>query len=163
MAKLYELTGQIKELQELSDDPEMAQAVADTLEGLEMALEEKAEGILRVIQNRDADLKAIKDEIDRLTVRKKRMENFNKQLKDYLRFNMEASSIKKIECPLFTITLAAGRDVVAIDNADKLPDEYIEIKMVAQPIQARILKALKAGAEIPGAHIEKSQSSIRIK
>ena len=163
MTKLYEITGQIKDLQEMADDPDMAQAVADTLEGLEMALEEKADAILRVIQNRNADMVGIQAEIDRLTVRKKQLNNFNDSLKDYLRVNMEAVSMKKIECPLFTITLVSGRDVCIVDNADKLPDEYVDVRMETKPVKARILKALKAGANVPGAHIEKSKSSVRIK
>lgn len=163
MTKLYELTGQLKDLNDMADDPEMAQAVTDTLEGLNMEIAEKAEKIMHVIANRDGDIAAIDREIDRLTVRKRQLNNFQDGLKDYLRHNMEAMEIKKIECPLFTITLAAGRDVAIVDDVDALSDEYVKVKTTVQPVKADILKALKDGVEVTGAHIEKSKSSIRIK
>lgn len=161
--KLYELTGQLIELNAMADDPEMAEAVTDTLEGLNMELSDKAEKIMYVITNRDGDIEALDKEIARLTARKKQLNNFQSSLKNYLQYNMEASGMKKIECPLFTITLAAGRDVAIIDDADALPDDYVKVETTVKPVKADILKALKAGETVPGAHIEKSQSSIRIK
>lgn len=161
--KLYELTGQLIALNAMADDPEMAEAVTDTLEGLNMELSEKAEKIMYLVANRDSDIDALDNEINRLTARKKQINNFKNSLKEYLRFNMEASNTSKIECPLFTITLAAGRDIAIIDDSDLLPDEYVKVETTVTPVSADILKALKAGETVTGAHIEKSQSSIRIK
>ena len=163
MTQLYNLTGQIKELNEMADDPEMAEAVKDTLESLDMELTEKATNIMSLVSNRNSDIKAITDEIARLTQRKKQIENFQNGLKDYLRVNMEALDMKKITCPLFTISLAKGKDIAVITNSDELPDEFVKIEMTTKPVKADILKALKAGEEVKGAHIEKSKASIRIK
>jgi len=163
MTQLYKLTGQIKELNDMADDPEMAEAVADTLESLNMEITDKATNIMNLVTNRDADITAINNEIKRLADRKKQMETFQKGLKEYLKSNMEALEMTKIQCPLFTITLAKGRDICVIDNADDLPDEFVKIEMQTKPVKADILKALKEGVEVKGAHIEKSENSIRIK
>ena len=75
---------------------------------------------------------------------------------------MDATGTTSIKSPLFSITLAKGRDIVVIDNADSLPDEFVNVKTTVTPDKAAILKALKDGP-LPGAHFEKSLSSIRIK
>ncbi len=84
-------------------------------------------------------------------------------MKEYLRINMEASGIKKIECPIFTITLKAGRDIVQINDEEKIPSDYLNIKTTMTPMKKEILAALKEGDEVAGANIVKSKSSISIK
>ena len=163
MTQLYELTGQIKELNDMADDPEMLDAVSDTLELLHMEVQEKAENIISLVKNRDSDIEAIEKEIDRLSGRKKQIKNFQDRLRDYLKVNMEAQGIKKIDCPLFTITLAKGRDIAVIDNADDLEDDFVKVETTVKPIKEDILKALKDGIDVKGAHLEKGNNSIRIK
>ena len=141
----------------------MAQAVADTMESIEGEFEEKALSLISVVSNMDNDVSAIKTEIERLTNRKKAIENRQKSMKDYLKTNMEASGISKIKCPLFTITLAKGRDIVQIDDLDKIPTDYIDIKTSMTPIKKEILAALKEGEKIGGVSLVKSGNSIRIK
>jgi hypothetical protein len=164
MTALYALTGQFKELEKLSDiDSDMAEAVENTLEAIQGEFDDKAISIIYVSKNMDADITALDNEIDRLNSRKKVITNRKDSLKDYLRTNMEASEISKISCPLFTITLAKGRDIVQIDDADKLPDDYLKTKTTVTPMKKEILSDLKAGIEIEGAILVKSKSSLRIK
>ena len=78
--------------------------------------------------------------------------------------NMETNGIKKISCPLFTITNVIGREVVVVDDVDEIPDDYMELPPVtAKADKKAIMTALKAGEEVPGVHIERNKSSIRIK
>lgn len=165
MTSLQNITGQYLELNEMATDPDSDishDMIADTLEGIVGSFEDKAKGISSVINNMGSDIASIKDEIDRLAKRKKVIENRESSIKEYLRINMEALEIKKISCPLFTITLAAGRDVVQIDNEDELPDEFVKIKTSSSPDKTLLLKALKEGP-IEGASLVKSKTSIRIK
>lgn len=162
MSKLYELTGQIRELNDLADDPELVEAVQDTLEGLEGMFSSKVEGIAHILRERELQVEAITKEIDRLTARKKTLENFRSSLTDYLRINMLASNIPRVECALFTVKIVAGRDVAVIDNDDEIPDDYVSVSIEARPMRKEILKALQAGEELPGAHIEKSRPTVRI-
>lgn len=164
MTHLYQITEQHRELQTLADAEELpAEAIADTFEAIEGEFNEKAVSVVHVIENMESDASAVDLEIKRLTARKKAIENRKESIREYLRINMEASGITKIECPLFAITLAKGRDTVFIDDEKQIPDELVEVSVVSKPDKREILKRLKAGDDVPGARIEKSKSSLRIK
>lgn len=163
MTALRVISEQYRGLLDLAKTDELPiEAIKDTLDGIEGEFNDKALKIVDVISSVEGDIAQIDAEIDRLTARKKTIANRNQSIRDYLQNNMEACGITKIECPLFTITLAAGRDIVVIDNEDELPDEYITVKTSTAPDKKELLKALKTGA-VSGAHIEKSKSSLRIK
>lgn len=163
--RLHEIAKEYREVAALadSDDEGMAQAVIDTLEAVGGAFEEKAQTLVRITLSRQADIDALDNEIKRLQARKQTILNAEASFKEYLRTNMEATGISKISCPLFTITLAKGREVAVIDDADQLPDELMRVKTDISPDKLAIAAKLKAGEEVPGARLERGQSSIRIK
>jgi len=161
---LYEITAKHRDLALLAEENEdMAQAVADTMEMIEGEFNDKALSLVNVMKNIGAGIPSIDAEIARLTVRKKTIENNQKHMTAYLQTNMEASGISKIECPLFTITLAKGRDIVSVDNENAIPAEYMNYKTSASPMKKEILAALKEGEKIEGVSIVKTANSIRIK
>lgn len=165
MTALQHITGQYKELLDLSTDPDAElpeEALRDTLQAIEGEFEAKALKIVEVINSTGIDIAAIDAEIERLQARKKVIENREKSIREYLRENMESCEIKKISCPLFSITLAAGRDVVVIDDEDQIPEEYMRVKTSVSVDKSALLKALKDG-EVLGAHLAKSKTSLRIK
>lgn len=163
--KLYELTAQHKELALLadSDNGELAECLSDTFEALEGEFNNKAISLISVTRNMESDCEAIDVEIKRLQERKKIINNNQQRMRDYLRVNMEASGISKIECPLFSITLGKGRDMVDIINESDIPADYLNVKTTFSPMKADILKALKDGKEVKGCAITKSKSVLRIK
>jgi len=164
MTTLYEITEKHRELLKLADENEdMAQAVKDTMNLVDGEFNEKALSLVNVMKNIGAGIPSIDAEIARLTARKKTIENNQKHMTAYLQTNMEASGISKIECPLFTITLAKGRDIVSVDNENAIPAEYMNYKTSASPMKKEILAALKGGEVIEGVSIIKSANSIRIK
>ena len=165
MSHLYEITGQFKELAALADgaDEDMAVAIRDTMQGIEAEFNEKAIAVSHVILNFSADIAALDLEIDRLQERKRLIANREKSIKEYLRENMEAAEITKISCPLFSITLSKGRESVVVDSQDLIPDDLMRVKTELAPDKTAIAKLLKAGTEVPGAHLECGQSSIQIK
>ena len=146
-----------------SDDEGMAVAVHDTLDAIAGEFEQKAQAVVAIAQNLSADCAVIDAEINRLKAIKQSRVNRSSDLFEYLRTNMEATGIKKISCPLFSITLASGREVAVIDDEGAIPDEMVNVKTEIRPDKAEILRRLKAGEAVPGAHLERSQSSIRIK
>ena len=76
---------------------------------------------------------------------------------------MEKLEIKKISCPLFSITHVDGQDIVVIDDESAIPDEYVKVKTEISPDKNAIKKALKEGAEVSGCRLARGKSSIRIK
>lgn len=164
MSHLYQITQQHRELQELADSEEMpVELLADTFEALGGEFNDKAISVVHVVENMQSDVDAVDHEIKRLSARKSALSNRRDSIREYLRTNMEASGITKIECPLFAITLAKGRDVVVVEDENLIPDDLVEVSVISKPDKREILKRLKAGDDIPGARIEKSKSSLRIK
>ena len=164
MTSLYELSGQYLALSELADDPNMPpEALQDSLEGLEGAIEVKAQALLQVVAGMEGDTGAIDAEIKRLQTRKSVITNRANRLRQYLFENMQATGISKISCPLFAITLAKGRPMVEVIDAELIPDNYIKTTVTKSPIKADILKALKAGESVPGCALGESKQSLRIR
>ena len=127
MTKRYDLTGQYLALAELADDPDMpGDALADSLEGIEGEIELKAQALLQVVAGMEGDTGAIDREIERLKGRKQVIQNRANRMRQYLFDNMVISGIDKIACPLFQITLAKGRPMVVVTDADVIPDKYIK-------------------------------------
>lgn len=64
---LYELTTQYQALLELAEDPDVdPEVLADTMDGLDGDIEEKADGYAKVIKSLEAQAAGVKTELDRL-------------------------------------------------------------------------------------------------
>lgn len=158
--KLYEITPQLVELSNMDASDE---AVRDTLEAVQMEFNDKAVVIVKVAESLDADTSAIDAEIERLKARKQVIVNRKQQLRDYLLYNMEAAGIKKIDCPLFTVTLRQGAESVEIIDQSQIPNEYVTVEVVEKPDKAAIKAAIKSGKEVTGAILKRGANSIQIK
>lgn len=164
MSHLYEISEQLRQLESIdAEDESAALAIMDTMQAIQGEFDEKAKAVASVILNMDSDADAIDAEIARLTARKKAIASRQEGIRSYLRDNMESCGITKISHPLFTITLAQGREVVVIDNPSLIPDDLMHVKTELRPEKAEIMKRIKEGVEVPGAHVERSRPSIRIK
>ncbi len=160
MTHLYDITEAHKELEKLEDE---GLDIGDTFEAVEASFNDKAISVVHVIQNMGGNVSALETEIDRLSKRLKTVKTRQESIKEYLRFNMEATGINKISCDLFTISIKQGRDIVQIDDDSLIPTDYLNIKTSSTPMKREILADLKTGKEIAGASMVKSKSSISIK
>jgi hypothetical protein len=164
--KLYEISEQYRGIQELieSDDSgHMAEAIADTMQMIAGDFHDKAQAIVSLTLNIDAEISAIEREIERLQEKKKIRQNTIESVRDYLRHNMQATGISKIECPLFAITLSKPAKQVEITDEAALPDEYVRVKTTVSPDKVALAKALKDGIEVPGAILIDGASRLTIK
>ena len=137
-----------------------AQTIADTIEasGLTDALQDKAQGIEMVARAATQYIPALDAEIARLQALKAARERVAQGLRDYLKKNMEAAEIEKIECQFFKITIAKNPPSVDIFDPLSLPSVYMvtpEPKPAA-PDKKAIAAAIKAGQEVPGARLTQS-------
>jgi hypothetical protein len=164
MTKLYEMTADYRAVARMAEDPEMADAVADTLEGIKGSIEDKGEALMKVVKGMEGDTAALAAEIKRLQARKKTIEGNQAWLKNYLLTNMAATDITLIECPLFRIRRSPGREIVQIDDQAAIPPRFMTKpkKPDPQPIKAEILKALKAGKTVKGCSLARAKESLRI-
>ena len=79
MVKLYELTDDFKQVQQMIEEGH--EGLEDTLESIELAIEDKLENIARLIKNIEGDIAAFKAEEKRLAERRRTLENEVKNLK----------------------------------------------------------------------------------
>ena len=156
---LYEIGKEFNQLQSMDFDPVL---MSDTLEAMEIGLKEKTSNIAHLISEWSDKSSNISEQIKRLQEMKKVQDNKVKHLKEYLSHNMELMEIDKIECEFFTVTLKkAGQDIVVIDDAELIPEEYKVVKYA--PIKAKIKQDIDDGLEVPGAHTEKAKRGLVIK
>jgi|TARA_R110000850_G_C9921336_1_gene461439 uncharacterized protein YeeX (DUF496 family) len=165
--QLSKITGQYLELSNLAGDPESeltTESIQDTLESIQGEFNDKAVAVTHIINEMGLDVEKIDSEITRLQKRKTVLVNRNNDIRDYLKHNMISADITNIKCPLFSITLAKGRDTVSIHNEFELDDEYVTVKTSITPDKRKILKALQLDPEsVKGATLTKTEQSLRIK
>lgn len=156
--KLYELSADylaaLDALAEIEDLP--PEAIADTLEGITGAWEDKALNVARYIRNLEAEAAAIDEARKRMDARAKATANQAARLKAYLKGELERTGLKP-KAPDLALRLQNNPPSVAIDDAAIIPNDYRRTETVTSLLKAEIGAALKAGEEIPGAHLERSQ------
>ncbi|HEM3674152.1 TPA: siphovirus Gp157 family protein [Streptococcus suis] len=155
MAKLYELTGIFKQIAEMEGIDE--ETKLDTLESIDWTeqFEEKVENTVKVIKNKEAEKKQLKEEIDRLTARHKSIDNDITRLKTGLQGAFEITGHEKVKTLLFTVSLANNQPSVVVDE-DLLPKKYFI--QTLKPDKTAIKELLKAGKKVKGAVLQKSRS-----
>ncbi|MGL4757017.1 MAG: siphovirus Gp157 family protein [Aeromonadaceae bacterium] len=158
--KLHEISEQLRQLSEMDEIP--PEQLQDTLDMISDDFRIKAENVAIVIREIEAQSAALKAEADRMTDRKKSLDSKAESLKDYLRFNMEATGIVKVSGKLLSITLGAPSEIVVVpEDALDLPDDFQNHSVTAN--KAMIKSALKAGQEIKGCAIMNGKAKLTIK
>lgn len=158
--KLYELTAQYKQLQEMADDLDPI-TLQDTLEAIEESIEDKAENTAKLIRSWEAEAKAIKEEEKRLAERRKSLEKRVDNTKAYLFEQMELAGMDKVKRPTLTVSIAKNPPALEVIDPEKIPSLF----MIDQdPVidKKALLAALKNGAEIDGCAIKQGKG-LRIK
>ena len=161
MSTLYELTNDYMNLLELAEDPDIdEQAFMDTLEGIEGALEDKAEGYAKVIRTLEGDAAACDAESKRLRNKKQTIENNIKRMKTALQFAMQATGKTKFKTALFSFGIQKNPAAVVMDEAyiENIPERFL-IPQDPQIDKKAIKEALKNGEDLSGlAHLEQTES-----
>ena len=165
MASLYELTQEWLQLQDMLEDPDIPDdAIQDTLEALEGAIEWKADGYAKVIRNMEASITAIKAEKDWLTKKQNRLEASIGRLKERLQEAMITTGKRKIKTDLFTFAIQKNGGklpvVLDVDVAD-LPDDFVIITEKAD-LKA-IGEYLETHPDCVMAHFGERGESLRIR
>lgn len=128
MGKLYELSESYKNLLELLDNPDIPQEVIqDALGKIDEEIEMKVENIAKVIKSLEVDIKGLKEEEQRLSSRRKFLENKVDNLKTYIEENMKATGKGKINGKVFTIAIQKNAPSVNINDLNAIPTEYFVV------------------------------------
>ena len=155
---LYELTDDYLALLEMAEDPDIdEQALKDTMEGIEGALEIKAEGYAKIIRMLEGDAAACDAESKRLRNKKQAIERNIDRMKKALQYSMVQTGKTKFKTPLFSFGIQKNPASVVIDHAGMVPASY----WIPQPpeLDKKAIKAyIKENGDVDWAHLEQTES-----
>jgi len=157
---LYELKENYLKVLELIEAGE--EGLEDTLESINDAIEIKADGYARIIKNLEGSVTALKAEIDRMTDRKKSIENNIERLKENLKNAMIETGKEKIKTDLFNIKVADNPYAVNVIDETLIPEEYFKVEIIRKLDKVTLKDDMKNGQIIKGAVLTQGKG-LRIK
>lgn len=137
------------------------QAVADTIEG-ETDLRSAIEVAVDRIASNDSLVSAIKDRVDALTARRKRLEAQTDTLRTAIGVAMEVATIKRLELADGTVTLKATPASALVLDEAAIPAKFWKPQDPKLDKRA-VLDALKASEPVPGATLSNGGSTVQIR
>lgn len=160
---LYELTEQWESVYQMLDDPDIPEdAIMDSIEGIEMIMEDKADAYAKIIKSMDGDIAATDAEIKRLQDRNNARKNRQKWFKKSLEDMMRATGKTMFKTTLFSFGIQknGGSLPVVFTPGVDVPSDWLK---PGDPDTARIRKHLEAGITLPFAVLGDRGESLRIR
>lgn len=156
--KLYEISEDLERFAEALEEGEIPEeAIADTLEALQMEAVEKVDSILSLYKHYAACAKGIKEEADNLLKRQKAYVKKAEGLISYIGVCLNKMGVDKFENSRHKLTYRKSEAVELANEAafidwarDNLPGAVITSEKASLSV---IKDAIYEGAEIPGAKI----------
>lgn len=155
---LYELTGQILELQELmEDDVYEPELINDTMESVMYDFQNKADDYVKLIKNIEAHVSALDEEAKRLKARQDKMKNKVKMLKDKLVTAMVATGTRKLQGTVGTLSLRRSTKIPSELTWENVPKEYVKTEVKKSIDKVSLTSAIKEG-KVEGIELEETNS-----
>ena len=160
MANLFDLTADYLQILDMMDDPELdQQTLADTMEGIEGALEDKFDRYVYVAKQEQGDIDVLNETIKQLQARKKSKEENLKKLKKVMTDVMNVTGKIKFKTAQHSYWVQKNPKSVVIDteNVRDIPEDYLTFKE-PEANKTAIQKAIEEGKDFSGlAHIEQTE------
>lgn len=164
MTKLYELTGEMLEIQSMLDAGEMAyDDLKDQIEATNAQYEDKCRAVLMMRQNALGAVSAIQSEIDRLTALKESPKRDAEWLESYLKESMIALEKDKLDLGIFKVTLRKASVQLGEVDESKIPQEFFEFIPATTKLDKRKLLASAKISPIEGVTLGESKRGLTIK
>ena len=138
---------------------------SEKLDALQMEREAKLEGVALWVKDLNAEAAAVKEEADKLTARKRALDNKIAALKMWLLMALDGQKLNTPRCNVYQthntkLNVIDEQSVVNwIQTHSREPEQYL--KFTLPEIRKDAVKAaIKDGAEIPGACLEQTESVV---
>ena len=161
MRALYEINQDILDCVDLETGEILN---VEKLDALQLEREAKLEGVALWVKDLKAEAAAVKEEADKLTARKKALDNKIEGLKNWLLFALDGERLKTPRCSVYhthsqRVKVADEEKLISFLKNTTVPDEFLRFR---EPELRRdeIKKALKEGVRIPGAELEETESVV---
>ena len=134
------------------------QTINDTKESVELLLEEKSEQLELILKELEAKEEKCKEIADFYTKKAKYANEKKKMLKELILEAMQKLGTKKIETTTGTFTIRNNTPSLIIEDENLIPQKFITHISSIKIEKNEIKKEIKNGVEIPGVHLETTQS-----
>ena len=163
--KLYELSDEYRRLLDdynTAETQEEMDAIAERLDAVSVAWEDKARACLIVRSEAIASASAIAAEIKRLTALRDAAETRAERMRRYVETQMLATDRDRADLGVYKVRLQDSPPSVTWFDVDALPDEYVRVVPAKrEPDKRAIVEAWSSGIEVPGAEVQQKRG-IRI-
>lgn len=159
MKSLYELTEEFSDLILLLESEEVSEdEIAFELAKISESVDTKAEGYAKILRNWAIESDGLSSEIDRLTKRRKAVENASKRLKQHLQNAMVLTGKKQIATSIGKWSIRNNPPSAVITDFAAIPARYLV--PVDPKVDSRQIIAdwRNNGEVIPGVEIQIKQS-----
>ena len=161
MKALYEIDQAILECVDLETGEILD---AERLTALQMERERKLEGVALWVKDLNYEAQMVKEEADKLTARKKALDNKIASIKNWLLWALDGEKLKTPRCNVYQ----THSQKVVIDDEKALIDMFMSSPSGEKFLRFKdpelkkdeIKKALKDGTIIPGAELEETDSVV---
>ena len=163
MQSLYELSTEWQTVYDMLLDPEIPEdAIFDTIEMIEIAMDDKADVYAKIIRSMDGTTGAIDAEIKRLQERKASIANRKERLKQGLEHMMRLTGRTKFKTALFSFNIQknGGVQPLVMNQDVPVPDEWLAPGL---PDTGKIRAFLQSGGTLPFATLGERGESLRIR
>ena len=136
----------------------------EQLDALQMERERKLEGVALWVKDLNAEAAAVKEEADKLTARKRALDNKISALKMWLLMALEGQKLKTPRCNVYQthsqrVAVADEKKLIDFLQTLEEPEKFLRFKE-PELRKDEIKKALKDGIYIPGASLENTESVV---
>ena len=161
MRALYEIDNEILDCVDMETGE-----ILDTakLDALQMEREKKLEGVALWVKYLKAEADAVKAEADKLTARKKALDNKIDSIKTWLATALDGEKLKTARCNVYQthsqrLAVADEGKLIEFFQETNDPEKFLRFRD-PELRKDEIKKALKDGLVIPGAALEETESVV---
>ena len=161
MRALYEIDNEILDCVDMETGE-----ILDTakLDALQMEREKKLEGVALWVKDLKAEADAVKAEADKLTARKKALDNKIDSIKTWLATALDGEKLKTARCNVYQthsqrLAVADEGKLIEFFQETNDPEKFLRFRD-PELRKDEIKKALKDGLVIPGAALEETESVV---
>lgn len=136
------------------------QVLIDTLELIELDRDLKLDNLATLIERNNAYINAYAEKQKKLQAAKKQLQTANDRFQWYMTQTMDHAGMKELKTENHMLRPRNYNASVVVDDASVIPDRYMVTKTTVTPNKTAIRKALKAGEEVPGVHVEPTRKTV---
>jgi hypothetical protein len=150
---LSEMLGLLAVCEEPEDSETSAKFSVDVQRNVQRAVSDKLQRYQGFFSFCEAQSGQCEAEIERLRARKKAIEGAKERLRKYLARAMDLHHVTRLDAGTVVFSLRPGARSLVVTDAEKIPYQFKEERIVTDIDKAALKRSLEAGESIDGAEL----------